>query len=192
MMKHISSNTFIPMPVMLIGTMHNGKPNFMPVGWITRVNAQPPMIGIGIYKGHATPIDIEEHREFSICMPGQELLEKVDYCGLVSARKDDKSGVFNTFTNELKFAPMIEECVLCMECKLVNTVELPSNKFFIGEIVAAYARSEMLTDDKPDLAKMHGMVLSMPDNTYWSIGEPIGTAWEVGRKWSGAAVAAGR
>lgn len=170
---------------MMVGTMFNGKPNFMPVGWITRVNAQPPMIGIGVYKGHATQLSIEEHKEFSISLPGENLLERVDYCGLVSARKSGKENVFKTFTNELKHAPMIEECPLCMECKLVKTIDLPSNKFFIGEIVATYADPAMLTDGKPDLGKMHGMILTMPDNRYWSVEKNIGKAWADGRRFPG-------
>ncbi|OQA08087.1 MAG: Flavoredoxin [bacterium ADurb.Bin374] len=182
-MKSIDKNTFVPMPVVLVGTMHDGAPNFMPVGWVSRVNAQPPMIGIGLYKGHATSAAIEKHREFSVCLPGKELVARVDYCGLVSASKKSKAGVFRPYTNELKFAPMIEECPLCMECKLVKTVELPSNTFFIGEIVAAYADPLILTDDKPDIAKMHGMLLTMPDNRYWSIGDEIGQAWEIGKSY---------
>lgn len=190
-MREIDSNTFIPMPVALVGTMYNGKPNFMPVGWITRVNAQPPMVGIGIYKGHATQESLEKNREFSISLPGQDLLERVDYCGLVSARKTGKETVFKTFTNELKFAPMVAECPLCMECKLVKTVDLPSNKFYIGEIVATYANPDILTDGKPDLGKMRGMILTMPDNRYWSIEKNIGNAWQDGRKYPGGSRAAG-
>ncbi len=192
MMKAIDKNTFIPMPVMLVGTMHGGVPNFMPVGWVTRVNAQPPMIGIGVFKGHATAADIERNREFSICLPGKDLLARVDYCGSVSANKVSKADVFKTFTNSLKHAPMIEECQLCLECKLVQTVELPSNRFFVGEIVAAYAHPEVLTEGKPDLAKMQGMVLTMPDNHYWSVGESIGLVQQAGKGYTKPSVAAAR
>jgi len=191
-MKSIDKNTFVPMPVVLVGTMHRGVPNFMPVGWVARVNAQPPMIGIGLYKGHATSSAILEHREFSVCLPGKELIERVDHCGLISAKKASKAGVFKAFTNELKNAPMIEECPMCMECKLVKTVDLPSNNFFIGEIVSTYANPNVLTDDKPDIAKMHAMILTMPDNHYWSIGEPIGQAWEIGKKYRAGIPAAGK
>ncbi|MBP7632865.1 flavin reductase family protein [Candidatus Ozemobacteraceae bacterium] len=189
MLKSIDKNTFVPMPVVLVGTMHDGVPNFMPVGWISRVNAQPPMLGIGLYKGHATSAAIEEHREFSVCLPGKELIERVDYCGLVSARKESKATVFKTFSNELKFAPMIEECPLCMECKLVKSVDLPSNTFFIGEIVATYADPLILTDNKPDMTKMHGMILTMPDNRYWNIGDTIGQAWNIGKAYRGGSQA---
>ena len=36
-------NVFMyPMPVTLLGTMVDKKPDFMALGWITRVNANPP------------------------------------------------------------------------------------------------------------------------------------------------------
>lgn len=42
----LDKNFFIPMPVTLIGSMYKGKPNFMAAGWVSRVNANPPQIGI--------------------------------------------------------------------------------------------------------------------------------------------------
>ena len=46
--------------------------------------------------------------------------------------------LFEIFYGYLKTAPMITECTLCMECKLIDTVEFPTNYFFIGEIIASY------------------------------------------------------
>ncbi|RPJ80727.1 MAG: flavin reductase family protein, partial [Deltaproteobacteria bacterium] len=41
----IDNNAFIyPMPMALVGSVVDGKANFMAVGWITRVNFKPPMI----------------------------------------------------------------------------------------------------------------------------------------------------
>jgi len=52
----IGINVFpTPMPVVLVGTRVEGKVNFMAVGWISRVNARPPMVAIGINKAHHTP-----------------------------------------------------------------------------------------------------------------------------------------
>jgi flavin reductase (DIM6/NTAB) family NADH-FMN oxidoreductase RutF len=40
----INANVFMyPMPVVLVGATVKGKPNFMAVGWVSRVNANPPM-----------------------------------------------------------------------------------------------------------------------------------------------------
>jgi flavin reductase (DIM6/NTAB) family NADH-FMN oxidoreductase RutF len=182
------TNAFIfPMPVVLVGTRAMGKANFMTVGWVSRVNASPPMIAVGIGKHHYTAPFIVENGTFSICVPSAGMTEKVDYCGLVSGEKVDKSKLFDVFYGMLKTAPMIRECPLCIECRLVKAVELPTNDVFIGEIAASYADERCLTDGKPDFRKVDPLLLTMPDNGYWTIGDRVGKAWNDGRKLMNAA-----
>jgi flavin reductase (DIM6/NTAB) family NADH-FMN oxidoreductase RutF len=114
--------------------------------------------------------------------PTADMVEKTDYCGLVSGKKADKSQVFEVFYGELKTAPMIRECPLCIECRLADICELPANDLFIGEIVGAYSEEQYLTDGKPDIKKMNPMVLTMPDNRYWTVGGYAGKAWGEGKK----------
>ncbi len=170
-----------PMPVVLAGATVRGKANFLAIGWIARVNYQPPMVAMSLSKGHYTNGGIREHKEFSVNVPGVNLLERTDYCGLVSGRDKDKSQLFTVFYGDLKRAPMIQECPLVFACKLVNIVELPSNDLFVGEIADAYADEGCLTKDVPDIAKMAPFTLTMPDNLYWKIGGPAGKAWDAGR-----------
>jgi flavin reductase (DIM6/NTAB) family NADH-FMN oxidoreductase RutF len=94
----------------------------------------------------------------------------------------DKSGLFRVFYGELETAPLIEECPLGLECRLYQVVELPANDLFIGEIVAAYADEDCLTDGRPDILKINPLVLTMPDNNYWTVGEQAGQAWQAGKK----------
>lgn len=72
-----------------------------------------------------------------------------------------------------------------MECRVVQVVDLPSNEFFIGEIVGAYTEERFITDGKPDIKKMNPF-LTMPDNRYWSVGEFMGKAWSIGKKFKKA------
>jgi flavin reductase (DIM6/NTAB) family NADH-FMN oxidoreductase RutF len=49
----IDSNAFTyPMPMMLVGAMVGGKPNFLAVAWVTRDNFNPPMIAVALGKPH--------------------------------------------------------------------------------------------------------------------------------------------
>lgn len=178
----IDSNVSIyPMPVVLAGAMVGGKANFLAIGWVARVNYQPPMVAMSLSKGHYTNDGIREHREFSVNVPGLNLLEKTDYCGMVSGRERGKAQLFSLFYGDLKHAPMIQECSLAFTCRLTQIVELPSNDLLVGEIVEAYAEEGCLTKGAPDIAKMAPFTLTMPDNIYWKIGEPVGKAWEAGR-----------
>jgi flavin reductase (DIM6/NTAB) family NADH-FMN oxidoreductase RutF len=158
----IGNNAFIfPMPVVLLGTQAMGKANFMAVGWVTRVNGSPPLIAVGIGKSKYTPPFIVENGTFSICLPSEDLREKTDYCGIVSGEKADKSQLFDVFYGKLETAPMIRECPICLECRLVKAIELPTHDVFIGEIMASYADADCLTDGKPDFAKVKPLLLNM-------------------------------
>jgi flavin reductase (DIM6/NTAB) family NADH-FMN oxidoreductase RutF len=179
----IGNNAFIfPMPVVLLGTQAMGKANFMAVGWVTRVNGNPPLIAVGINKSHYTPPFIVENGTFSICLPSEDLREKTDYCGIVSGERGDKSKVFDVFYGKLETAPMIRECPVCLECRLVKALDLPTHDMFIGEIMASYADESCLKDGKLDWEKVRPLLLTMPDNGYWALGERVGQAWSDGKK----------
>ncbi len=171
-----------PMPVTIVGTIVNNKPNFMAVGWVTPVNYNPPMIGIALGKTHYTNMGIKEKKAFSICIPNKSLIEKTDYCGLVSGQKEDKSKLFNVFYLDNKDIPLIKECPVCISLQLEQIIELPSNEFFVGKVIETYIEEECLTDNKPDITKINPFTLSMPDNQYWDIGNNIGKAWSIGNK----------
>jgi flavin reductase (DIM6/NTAB) family NADH-FMN oxidoreductase RutF len=171
----------MPMATTILGSRLNDRPNFMALGWLTRVNFKPPMLGVAVNQGHASHGAIVDTGEFSVNFPTIEMVEITDYLGLVSGKRVDKSNLFNLFYGELKNAPMISECPLTMECTVVKTVELPTNSFFICEIVGAYSEERFLTDNMPDIKKVKPFLLTMPDNGYWSVGELIGTAWSDGK-----------
>lgn len=170
------------MPVTLLGSIVDGKPNFMPLGWVSRVNANPPMIAVGVNKKHYTNETIRKNRSFSLNFPDVDMVEATDYCGLVSGKNTDKSKLFEVFFGETETAPMIKNCTLTMECKLVEIYEMPSNDLFIGEIIGAYTEERYLTEGKPDIKKMNPLLLTMPDNSYWTVGEYVGKAWSIGKK----------
>lgn len=181
--KKIGAQAFLyPMPMVVVGSLVKGTPNYLAAAWITRVNFNPPMIGVALGKVHLTNRGIREHREFSINIPNIDGMAAADYVGLVSGMKSDKSWLYTPFYGVLEHAPMIESCPLTMECRVTQIVELPSNEFVIGEIVNAYCDESCLTDDQPDITKIKPFVLTMPDNHYWAVGENAGKAWSVGRK----------
>jgi flavin reductase (DIM6/NTAB) family NADH-FMN oxidoreductase RutF len=173
--------TICPMPITLIGSMVNNRPNFMTVAFISRVNMDPPLISMALNRRSATREAVLENRSFSVNFPTAEMAEKADYCGIVSAKNTDKSGLFEVFYGLFPTAPMIRECPLSFECRVVETHDFKTHTCFIGEIVATHLDSTCLTDGKPDPAKINPIVLTMPDNHYWILGKPVGIAWNCGK-----------
>jgi len=180
----IEKNLFcLPWTQTLLGTHVNGKVNFMALDWLTRVNYQPAMLGICVNKGHASNAAIRQTGEFSVNIPTVDMVAVTDYCGIVSGSKEDKSKLFEVFYGELKSAPLITACPLNIECKLVQTVDLPTNTLFIGEIKNIYSEEKYLENGKPDVKKVRPFLLTMPDNRFWSVGEQVGNAWKDGLKY---------
>lgn len=170
-----------PMPMVIIGSVADGRNNFMAAAWVTRVNYKPAVMGVAIGTSHKTAKGIREHKQFSINIPTVDMVKAVDYVGMVSGNDEDKSGVFETFKGDLEFAPMVCGCSLTMECHVTKSVDFGADEFFIGDIVGVYSEECFLTNGQPDPRKMKPFALTMPDNGYWTLGERIGSAWDIGK-----------
>ncbi len=178
---NFGNNLFVyPMPVTLLGTSNGGTANFMALGWLSRANGNPPLLVVGVNKAHLTNQLLSENNGFSINYPTDDMIKEVDYCGLVSGRKEDKSELFTIQYGEIEDAPMIKECPLSLECKKVDVYEMPTHNLFVGEIIASYADEKILTDGKPDMGKLNPLLLTMPDNNYWTVKGKVGKAWNIG------------
>lgn len=175
-----SSIVNYPMPVALVGSKVENKINYMTVAWISMVSYNPPKIAITLGNHHHTNKGIKENKAFSICFPSKEHMKIVDFCGIVTGENEDKSNIFNNFFGESENAPMVEEFLLNVECKLDKVVENGMNETFIGDILGIYADEKVLTDGKVDLEKLDPMILGQPSTEYRSLGEKIGQAWKVG------------
>jgi len=170
----------LPWTQTILGNHLDGRVNFMALDWLTRVNYSPPMLGICVNKQHASHGAILSTNEYSVNIPTVDMVEITDYTGLVSGKRVDKSNLFEVFYGTLKAAPMIIKCPITMECRVTEVVSLPTNSFFIAEIVSIFSEERFLTDGKPDVKKINPFLLTMPDNRFWSIGDCIGKAWNAG------------
>jgi flavin reductase (DIM6/NTAB) family NADH-FMN oxidoreductase RutF len=81
----------------------------------------------------------------------------------VTGKTTDKSRLFDVFYGALPGAPLISECPVCMGCRLHETVRLPVNTLYIGEIIEVFSEERYLTAGNPDIRKIRPFTLTMPD-----------------------------
>ena len=172
-----------PMPSTIIGAIVDGKPNFMTLTWISRVNRDPPIWMVSINRNHHTIKGIGKNQAFSINFPSVDLLKETDYCGIVSGRTVDKSTLFETFYGETN-APMIRECFLNIELIIESITELPDHFVVLGTAINTFFDEEKLMAGKPDMIKMNPIVYTGIElqPSYWTIGEKIADAFEIGKE----------
>ena len=178
----IGAKVFLyPMPTTLVGANVGEKPNYLVVAFCGGISNNRPVISVALNRGHYTTPGIIENKTFSVNLPSAEMVHITDYCGLVSGRKVDKSKIFKTFYGKLKTAPMIHECPLNLECKLVQTLDSGSTKIFLGEVVSAYTEEKYLTGGLPDIQKMDPIIFAHHTRNYWTIGRDLGRAYTLGK-----------
>lgn len=168
------------MPATLVGANVEGRPNYLVVAFCGIMNAHPPIISVSINHSHYTNIGIIENKTFSVNIPSAEMAVKTDYCGLVSGAEVDKSAVFVSFYGKLQTAPMIEECPLNLECRLVQTIDFDVDIAYIAEIVSVYTENRYLTEGRLDVKKIDPLLFAMHERAYYRVGDYVGQAWNIG------------
>jgi flavin reductase (DIM6/NTAB) family NADH-FMN oxidoreductase RutF len=171
-------NCLYPLPVVLVGANVGGKPNYLPIAHIGIMDFSTVSVSIG--RKYYTNAGIKENSTFSVNIPSTELVKKVDYCGLVSGKTAEKADLFTTFYGILQTAPMIVECPITMECRLLQQVGFPNYAVYVGEIAETYYDDQHITNDTVDLSKVQPILFNLNDKGYWTLGERFATAWDVG------------
>jgi flavin reductase (DIM6/NTAB) family NADH-FMN oxidoreductase RutF len=131
---------------------------------------------------HKTTDNIKDVQAFSVSIGDKYNVDKCDYVGIISLKKDKdkikKSG-FTFEKSEFVNAPIIKELKMTLECKLNKFNE---DGIVVGDIVNVSIDDSVLTNDKLDLNKLAPITFDPINNKYVVIGENVGNAFKDGMK----------
>lgn len=171
-----------PTPAVLVGVLIDGRPNFMTAAWCGVASSKPPALSVALRSERHTLKGIGDHGEFSINVPPANLVKEVDFCGIYSGRKEDKSGIFKWSAGDLAHTPLVDECPVSMECRVLHTLNLGTHILIVGEIVQTHIAEACLTDGKPDALKIDPLIFAVGNSRYHRLGEVVGKAFSIGKK----------
>ncbi len=172
-----------PMPAFLIGANVDGKPNFMTAAWSGIACSNPPMLTVALQHHRFTLKGIKENGSFSVNVPSAEIVKETDYCGIVSGAKEDKVAAcaFTIFYGVLKTAPMIEQCPVNLECKVMHMLHLGSHALVVGQIEEVHVSEDCLVNGEPDVTKINPLIYCTgAEKTYYTFGQRLAEAFSVG------------
>jgi len=180
-----------PIPITLVGANVEGRPNFETIGDTGLAGIDPPLVFVSSHRDHYTNLGILASGTFSINFPTTAMLARVDFCGTVSGRDADKSALFEVFYGDTGTAPMIAECPVNLECRLLQQFCIRHRQVFIGEVLQCFAGEEFVHMDggRPrfvDLPTLDPILYAL-DNQYYRVGARIGTGYQEAEKWKGDA-----
>ena len=166
-----------PTPAGLITSIDaEGKANIVTLGEVFNLSiADPVWVGISIRKATYSHGLIKAQGEFTVNLPTAAMLDQVLACGGCSGRdgidKFEKFGLTPVPSKHVK-PPMIAECPVNLECKVVGFHHVGDHDLFIGDVLEEYIDEDCLTaDGKPDTPKLDPLI--MLRGGFWRIGEKV-------------------
>lgn len=181
-MKKKIGNTLAlyPTPLVVVGAMVDGKPNWLLVGHLGIIGHERVMVSLA--SAHYTNQGIRAGKALSINIVDEKLLKKADYVGCVSGHETDKSGVFAYHVEE-NGVPVIDDAPVSMVCAVEDIYETPGFESFICTITATYAEESALTDGgKLDYRALKPVLFEMPTYEYLKTGEVLGKCKSLGKE----------
>ena len=131
---------FFPAPVVLLscGTLENA--NIITLAWSGVVCSEPPIISASIRPQRHSYHLVLELQEFVINVPTADQLEAANICGTKSGKDIDKwkECSFTTVKAEKVSVPLILECPINIECKVIRTIDIGTHTIFMGEVLCVH------------------------------------------------------
>jgi flavin reductase (DIM6/NTAB) family NADH-FMN oxidoreductase RutF len=166
-----------PSPAALITSVDaDGRPNIVTLGECFNISiVRPVIIGIAIRTATYSHGLIRAQGEFCVNLPTAALLEQVDGIGSISGRNCDKFERFGLTPApaEQVAPPLVAECPLNIECKVLAEQEVGDHQLFLGEVLVEHVDADKLgPDGKPDPRKLDMLVYAA--NSYFAAGDHLG------------------
>jgi len=173
-----------PIPIVLVGSLVEGRANFTEVGDCAVMGIDPALVTVSLSATHHTTAGIDVSGVFSVNLPSTDLLTQADYCGIVSGKNVDKSRLFTIFEGEHTQVPMIQECRVGLECQVREVVQIQHRRLFIAEVLECYVSESFVEaaagkNRIADLSRLDPIIYAL-DNRYYQIGPAIGTGYREG------------
>ncbi len=179
MKKHPFKVTFayFPTPCVLVVSGDMDEANIITIAWSGVVNSDPPLVGVSLRAATHSFNLIRKYGEFTVNVPGEEMVRQVDICGTVSGTDIDKF----SYTGLTKVAamrvrpPLVGEALLNIECKVRREIELGSHTQFIGEIIEVHVDETIVdADGRVSLGKAPPLLYCPVVHEYRLVGKKLG------------------
>jgi flavin reductase (DIM6/NTAB) family NADH-FMN oxidoreductase RutF len=113
----------------------------MTAAWVSQVSSQPSMVSVAIGKSHYTAELIPKTTSFSVNILSTKQMKLAEECGFVSGRNQDKLQG-EEISYQATGAPILNNCVAYLDCKLTQQLEMGDHILFIGTVIQAGSNNQ--------------------------------------------------
>jgi flavin reductase (DIM6/NTAB) family NADH-FMN oxidoreductase RutF len=124
-------------------------------------------------------------KAFTVNVPSEKQVVKMDFAGMASGKKYDKFAActFTAVKAERVDAPYIGECPVILECTLTSHQRIGTHTIMIAEILDVKADEDCLDPSGkfPDIEKVLPIIFDSGSRSYYGIGRKLGQGWSIGK-----------
>lgn len=176
-------NMLYPLPAVMVSTADTkGEDNIITVAWTGTVCTDPAMLYISVRPERYSYHMLRESGEFVVNLTTEELAEATDWCGVRSGRDTDKwkeMRLTRGKAEKLKYAPVILESPVNLECRVTEVKELGSHHMFLAEVLAVQVDEAYLQESGKFELNSTGLI-AYSHGEYFSLGDSKGKfGWSV-------------
>lgn len=126
--------------ILVVSVDEKQQVNVMPAGWAMICSGDPAMFAVAINRHNYTHEVIAKQREFVVAFPSREMEADILYCGTHSGRDGSKLEHTNLETTPATAiqTPLLKNCRLNLECKLVEQIATGDHSIFAGQVMVAH------------------------------------------------------
>ena len=153
-------NMLYPLPAVMVSTAdRSGNTNIITIAWTGTVCTNPPMTYISVRPERHSYNMIKESGEFVINLTTQELMKAADFWEAASS---------------LRYAPVIAESPVNIECRVEKIEELGSHHMFLARVTAVQT-DEAYMDRNGRFELNRAGLVAYSHGEYLALGKKLGT-----------------
>ncbi|WP_234118880.1 flavin reductase family protein [Clostridium hydrogenum] len=167
-----------PTPVVLITSKNKAnKLNIFTVGWVSTVCTKDPIVAIGVRPERLSYEYIKESGECVINLPTRNMVKIVDYCGVVSGKKEDKIKHWNLSLEEgiSISTPSLKDSPVALECKVKSITPLGTHDLFLLEVLNVKVDESLLDSNNKICFNKANLICYNHGEYYGLTDKPLGS-----------------
>lgn len=163
-------------PIILVTTLGgNGLPNVAPKTQCMSVGRHEEYFAFVCTPKHHTYQNAKANKEFVVNYPGPELIGKVSAASQFAENVDEvASSELTSIPSLVVKPPRIKECMVHLECKVVDIKDLDGDSIILGKVVARSSNREIsfkreMAEESINLLSKHPLLAYVYPNHYTRI-----------------------
>ncbi|MFX0547896.1 flavin reductase family protein [Hathewaya histolytica] len=167
-----------PTPVVLVTSKNSSNEiNIFTVGWVSTVCTKEPIIAMGIRPERLSYEYIKENGECVINLPTKDMVRIVDYCGVVSGRKQNKIEHLNLELNEgvSISTPSLQNSPIALECKVKSITPLGTHDLFLLKVLNVKVDDNLIDSNNKICFNKANLICYSHGEYYSLVSKPLGS-----------------